>query len=261
MIKNKINLPKVKFINIPVPLEINLIHGFLFGNSWGWGKYIIKKHPKIKEIFSFKTKTEQVKFLREYIVKFRKENQKLINNNKAKYQKEWQKIENDFFITLSEIMQINWPKNRKNVEAMLSINPICPRFLDSWDFSIFYNYKKISRAIEVIMHESCHFLYFEKWKKLNPKMSSKKFESPHIEWHLSEIIAPIILNDNRIQKLLKQKASFYNEHKKVKINNKTALKYFTDLYNKTSKNNSFEDFLKKSYQVIKKNKKNVEENF
>ncbi len=104
------------------------------------------------------------------------------------------------------------------------------------------------------MHECCHFLYLENWKKIYPKTNRKKFESPYIEWHLSEILAPIVLNDSRVQKLLKQKAAFYTEHKKIKIGNKTAPRYFTDLYNKIVKKDNFKRFLEKSYQVIKKNK-------
>ncbi|NLE07057.1 MAG: hypothetical protein GX627_00335 [Parcubacteria group bacterium] len=249
------NIPKVKFTNISLTKEINWMYGFLFQDKWGWGKYIIKKHPKIKKVFSLKTEAEQLKFLRNYIIRYKKNNQKLIEKNKTKYQKEWHKVEKDFFIILSEIIQINWPKNRKIIKAMISINPICPRFLNDWSFSIFYNYKKIFHAMEVIMHESCHFLYFEKWKKLYPEMDNKKFESPYLEWHLSEILAPIILNDPRIQKLLKRKADFYVEHKKLKIGNKTVPKYFNDLYKKNNMNKNFDEFLKESYEAIKKNKK------
>ena len=249
------NILKVKFTDITLSKEVDWIHGFLFQNKWGWGKYIIRKHPEIKKVFSFKTESEQIEFLREYIVKFKIENQKLIEKNKTVYQKEWQKIEKDFFTILSEIIQIDWPKNRKMIKAMISVNPICPRFLNDWSFSIFYNYKKISHAIEVIMHESCHFLYFEKWKKLYPKMDSKKFESPYLEWHLSEILAPIILNDHRIQKLLKRKADFYIEHKRIKIGSRTVPKYFNDLYKKNSIDKNFDVFLKKSYKTIKNNRK------
>jgi len=92
------NLPKVKFIDIPLSKEVDWIHGFLFQNKWGWSKYIIKKHPEIKRIFSFKREAEQIKFLKKYIIEFRKENKKLIEENKKRYQKEWQKIEKEFFI-------------------------------------------------------------------------------------------------------------------------------------------------------------------
>ena len=248
------NILKVKFTDISLSKEVDWIHGFLFQNKWGWGKYIIRKHPEIKKVFSFKTESEQVEFLREYIVKFRIENQKLIEKNKTVYQKEWQKVEKDFFTILSEIIQIDWPKNIKTIKAMVSLNPICPRFLKDWSFSIFYNYKKTSCAMEVIMHESCHFLYFEKWKKIYPKMDSKKFESPYLEWHLSEILAPIILNNPRIQKLLKRKADFYIEHKRIKIGSRTVPKYFNDLYKNSNMDKNFAKFLKKSYKAIEKNK-------
>lgn len=245
------NLPKVKFTDIPLSKEIDWIHGFLFQNKWGWGKYIIKKHPKIKKVFSFKTEIEQVKFLKKYIIEFKKENQELIRKNKIKYQKGWEKVEKEYFKKLSEITEIDWPENKKIIKAMISINPICPRFLNDWSFSIFYNYKKISNAMEVIMHESCHFLYFEKWKKIYPRTNIKKFEYPYLEWHLSELIAPIILNDVRIQKLLKQKAVFYDEHNKLKIEGKNAPQYFTDLYNKHNKEKTnFEKYLKDSFKLI-----------
>lgn len=172
--------PKVQFINIPLSKETDWIYGFLFKNKWGWGKHIIKKHPSIKNVLSLETETEQVQFLEEYIVQFRKNNQKLMEKNQINYQKEWQKIETQSFLALSEIMQIDWPKNKKIIKAMLSVNPICPRFLNNWSFSLFYNYKKISHAMEVIMHESCHFLYFEKWQQMYPEMSRKNFESPHL---------------------------------------------------------------------------------
>lgn len=249
-------LPKIMFINIPLSIEVDWIHGFLFQNEWGWGKYIIRKHPRIKKIFSLKSEKEQVEFLENYIIQFKKDNSKIIEKNKEEYQKAWQRIEKDFFKSLSEIMGINWPKNKKTIKAMVSVNPICPRFLKDWSFSIFYNYKKISYAMEVIMHECCHFLYFEKWRQLYPKMKQEKFESPYIEWHLSEVVAPIILNDKRIQKLLKQKAVFYTEYQKIKINNKFIPEYFAELYERTSeKEDGFQNFLKESYRIIKENKK------
>ena len=110
--------------------------------------------------------------------------------------------------------------------------------------------------METIMHECCHFLYFEKWQKLYPKMNRKKFESPHTEWHLSEVVAPIILNDERVQKLLKQKAVFYSEYQKMKINNQFVPEHFADLYKANiKKDNGFEIFLKEAYKEIKNNKK------
>ena len=40
-----------------------------------------------------------------------------------------------------------------------------------------------------------------------------------------------------------------------KLGGKTAPKYFNDLYNKITKSKKFDEFLKESYQTIKKNSK------
>jgi hypothetical protein len=248
-------LPKVKFTNSPRDREADLIYHFLFEVRWGWESHITKKHPEIKEVFSFKSEEERVDFLEKYIADFNKENKELIKKNKEEYRRQWRKIEEEFLIELANIMQTDWPKNRTDIKAMISINPICPRFLDEWSFTIFYNYQKITYAMETIMHEICHFLYFEKWKQLYPQMDPEKFESPYIEWHLSEIMAPVILSDKRIQKLLKQKPYFYNEHRKIIIENKDAPQYFIELYEKhKEKEEDFGKFLQDAYRVIQKNK-------
>lgn len=249
------NLPKVKFIDMPLFAEANMIRWFLPQDSWGWGKYIIKIHPELKSALSLENEKEQISFIKKYIIQFRKNNAETIRKNKKRYEKEWHKIEKVSFQTLSEICETKWPKNRKTIYAMMSINPVCPRFLNTWSFSVFYNYRKTESLREVVAHECCHFLYFKKWKELFPKMDHKKFNAPHIEWHLSEIVAPIILNDTRMQKLLKQKASFYPEHTKLKISGKPVPQYFTALYKKNIKEKKgFDAFLKQAYREIKNKK-------
>ncbi len=56
------NTPKLKFIDTPLSLEVDYMHGFLFKDQWGWGKYIIKKHPQIKKIFLLKQKRNKLNF-------------------------------------------------------------------------------------------------------------------------------------------------------------------------------------------------------
>lgn len=247
--------PKVKFVNISLASEMEWIYHFLFKHKWGWGDRVIKRCPKIKKVKSFKKKRDRVRFLKKYIVFFWRENRTIINKKKIKCQKEWLETEKNYFKLLSEIMLTDWPKNRKVIKAKISICPICPRFLHDWSFNLFYNFK-IKEMIEVIMHECCHFLYFKKWKEMYPKVSRKTFNHPHIEWHLSELVAPIILNDKRVQELLKQRAHFYNKYSKIRINKKTAPEFFTKIYNKNiDKENGFELFLRQAYKEIKKHKK------
>ena len=64
------NLPKVKFIDMPLVSETSLIHCFLLPDKWNWSKYITKKHPTLKKLF-FKNKKDQLAFVKIYL-QFRK---------------------------------------------------------------------------------------------------------------------------------------------------------------------------------------------
>jgi len=247
--------PRVKFIEIPIDLEINMIYWFLFEHEWGWGRVIIKRHPALKPIYKLKQEKERIKFLKNYILDFRKKHRKKILFKMSKIQNGWSKIEKEFLITLGQVINTNWSEKRKEIKAMISINPIGPRFLDDWSFSLPFRYDDRG-AKHVIMHEICHFLYFKKWKELFPNSKRRTYDAPYIEWHLSELSAPIILNDKRIKVLLKRKATFYREHQRVKIKGISAPQYFSNLYaNCLKKNKNFDYFIKEAYKIIKKNKK------
>jgi len=242
-------LPKVQFKEISSNLETDMIWGFIFKNKRGWSRWIFKKHPKLKDVLNSKGENSQVAFIRNYILTFKKEHKKDLLKSKKKYELAWKKVKQRYFDLLSKILDTDWPKDHKNITVLISINPICPRFLNDWGFSIFYDYKQISHVLEVIMHETCHFLYFKKWLELYPATDKKKFESPYIEWHLSELVAPIILNDKRVQTLLKQKAVFYPEYSKIKINGNVASTHFTEIYKNSE--GDFKKFLSNSFKSIK----------
>lgn len=248
-------IPRVKFIQMPIDSEIKVIYWFLFRNEWRWGEIIIKRFPGLKPIFKIKTEKERFIFLSKYIIKFKSLNRKKLLSKKKDFEKAWRKIEKEYLTTLARVINIEWLIRRKEIKAMISVNPICPRFLDDWSFSISYRYGT-KDVMPVIMHEICHFLYFKKWKELFPKSERRTWDYPHIEWHLSELVAPIILNDERFRGILKQKATFYREHRKVKIKGVSAPQYFSKLYaNCLKKNKNFDYFIKEAYKIIKKNKK------
>jgi len=243
------DLPKIQFLELPIEMEKEFFYNFLFKSDLS--KYIFKRHPRIENVYKIKSLEKRMKFIEKYIEDYRDINFKTIKHNILNYELAWKKIEKEYFTTLAQIIDIKWPRNRKIIKAYLSINSICPRFLKDWTFTTYYNYPNTKDVLEVIMHECCHFLYFEKWKKIFPKMSQKRFESPYIEWHLSEIIAPIILNDKRIQRILKKKAKFYEEYDNTKIGNESIADHFSQLYLNCVDKMSFEKLLKIFYKKIK----------
>ena len=249
------NIPKVKFKLADINFETSMIYYFLFPFR-GTSKIIYKRHKKLKNLLkTAKNKKERLRIIRNYSKNFWKDNIKELEENSKLFKKEWSKINDKYMITLSQVLETNWPVERKNIIAFVSINPIYPRFLKNWSFSIFGLQKNIKRLNEIIAHEILHFLYFKKWKEVFPNSNERTFDIPYLEWNLSEILAPVILSNPRIQTIIKQKPIGYPEHKKIKINKKTVIKHFGLIYRKSLKEKEpFGEFLKKSYKEAKKHK-------
>jgi len=252
-------IPKVKF-NLPtVKEEVQWLTYFITPNTSGldWSNIVYKTHPKLKQkLTGIKNKKKIYNVCFDYAKDFIKNNKKELEKKQKEYQKAWNKINDKYLTILSNHLETEWPKN-KIIKAYISINPICPRFLDSWSFHVRYDKKE--HLIPTCFHEILHFIYFKKWQEVFPKTNIKNFEAPHLIWKLSEIIDPIILNNNpQIKKMLKRKTEGYDEFKKIEINNKPINTLYTKMYKNHLKNKTlFDNFLKDIWQFTKENKNNI----
>ncbi|PIZ00475.1 hypothetical protein COY62_02405 [bacterium (Candidatus Howlettbacteria) CG_4_10_14_0_8_um_filter_40_9] len=151
---------------------------------------------------------------------------------------------------ISEIMGDKWEKINK-INVFIGFCPIIPRFLDTKSFILPYELN-VNIKIHFSVHEIIHFLYFQKWAKIYKKDSIETFESPHQNWILSEIIAPVIMRDGRIFDLIKTESNLYPEWKKID----DQYKYFDEFLSLYYKTSDFEDFLieakKKYYEIDNK---------
>ena len=190
----KNNLPKVIFKQMPLELESEMILEFLDTN---WSGKITKKFPEFLKISKISDKREKKKAIKNLIVQIREKLKEKMSWGLKVIKSDWQRMEKDCLERLSEIIQTDWPE--KEITAYISINPICPRFLDTWSFFVSQDNKNSNI---IIAHEISHFLYFKKFKDVFPKIEKDKYEFPNKEWLLSEITTPIILNDSRMQEIL-----------------------------------------------------------
>jgi len=242
-------VPKVRFKLADIEFETRMISYFSFSSYWS--KYVLKEYPKLKNL-------KYKKVIRNFVKEIWKEKKIRIRNQRKIFQKDWNKINDKYMITLSKVLETGWPKSRKNITALVSINPICPRFLKDWSFSIFY-LKKSNLMRETVAHELLHFLYFKKWREAFPNSKEKSFDAPYLEWKLSEILTPAVLNNPKIQKIIRSRATGYDVYNKMKVGKNSINEHFNLLYKESlKKNESFEEFIKKAYKEIKKYKKVIE---
>ncbi len=252
--------PKVKFEFVDLKKEAKELYHFCKVNEagWDWSKYIFQFHPLLKDkLKDAKTEKEKFKIIRDYAKIFWKEEHEQLKSQKTLYQKEWNKINNKYMKKLSEVLETEWPKSRKIIHAQISINTVASVFPEDWSFLIFY-LNLLSFIRQTVAHETVHFLYFKKWKEIFPETNKKAFDPPHLEWALSEIIAPVILNDEKIQKIIKCDAGGYAEYHKTKIGKRNLIQHFENLYKDSRKRKEpFAQFLQTAYREAQKYKDKI----
>jgi len=239
-------LPQVIFEQMPLEQETEMIMGFL---DEDWSDVIIKKFPQLLMIKSIKTEEEKRKTIKNEITNIRQELGPKMDDGLLLVKDNWEKVEKNTLEALAEIIQTDYPK--RDITAYISINPICPRFLNKWSFSVPPDHKNPNKTIA---HEISHFLFFKKLKEEFPEIERGKYESPHKEWVLSEILAVIILCDNRLIKALNipKYYGYYPKHQELKINGELLSKSLENLYDDmVIKKKNFTEFIKKSLELLK----------
>jgi len=254
-------LPKVQFKLPTVKREAEMFVYFCTPRKtgWDWSARIYENHPALKDVLKDKQPKELRACAYKYANNFIKQHKTELKSLVARYQKEWDVINDEYLKILSEHFETDYPNNRKIIRAYVSIIPIFPRFLDKWAFNV--GSKKPQLMIPISMHEILHFLYFKKWMEVFPETKRKELDSPYLVWKLSEILDPIILNNNKdIQRLSNHTHGHYAEFQKIKIGRKTMIAHFEDIYKKHLKSNeSFEDFLKTCWGEALKYRKIIEQ--
>ncbi len=217
---------------------------YLFQNKF-WREKFFKMYPELKTL---KQNAEKQKLSenqkRKLIIKFisqtyRQRHKKIINSIR-KYQKYWNRVNNKFIKTISEVLETSPPKI-KIIKAYVSINPINPRDISNSTYSINYKFNK-RRVLKTSAHEITHFFYFKKLKETYPGLNTETFNRPYKNWIISEILAPIILNDPRIAKII-------GETEKISYicNRKTSDKFWNKYTEHLNKGTSFKEF----YESVK----------
>ncbi len=223
-----------------------------------WGERVYRALPGLKEkVFGATDKNEFFAKCREYVEQFQRDNEATIEGARVQFQKTWDEVGEKIFDVLDGEFETSLTKD---VNANVSVNPICPRFLETQSFNVNFAFS-LERAREPAIHEITHFYHFKKWAEVFPDADKKTFNTPHSEWRLSEILAPVMMTYNpAIQEIVGgKKFNTYKEWWEIKIGEKTLIEYFGDIYREhLDKKTSSADFLKKSWEEYQKHKDIIE---
>lgn len=187
-----------------------------------------------------------IAYVSDKIRPFYEKQQNKVEEQIKKSQQIWDENEETITKELARIFKFEY-EGQKRCYGELSVNPVCPRYLDLWNFDVCIGYTP-EQTIQTTVHELLHFAWFEKWKTIFPDWEKQDFERPANAWLLSEIAVDSIGKSSKLSCYLKDQPA-YNYLYSAQIEGQNLIEYFRELYRK----NSIEDFMKKGLDVLNNN--------
>lgn len=160
-------------------------------------------------------------------------------------------LANSFLLDLSLLYDLfGCEKMYKNdIIAELSINSVCPRYLETWSFDINYR-KSIEEMILTCVHVIIHFVWFEKWSKLFKNVSKDEYNAPSETWLLSEIVIDAIIKETELKKYCSEDKPAYKHFYDIQIDGVNMMEHFRGLFNSGDINK----FMIEGYRYVMENK-------
>lgn len=115
-----------------------------------------------------------------------------------------------------------------NMVGYVNLNPVCPRYLDSHTFYVFYK-MDVDRVIRTALHEIMHFVWFYKWQEYFHD-DPQEYDTPHLKWIFSEMVQDTMVKNTPIKNLAKWQKNAYDYFYTMDIEGKPILKTLSDIY-------------------------------
>lgn len=197
-----------------------------------------------KDKFNRLEEEQRNKYIESFFEPLYKANESLFLEKIKDYQLHWDNNKEIIISTFEDIFDIRLGELFNNMIGQISLNPVCPRFLDTYTFDIFYlNSQK--GALGISLHEIIHFVWFKKWNE-HFKDNYSEYETPSLKWIFSEIVVDAILRDDRIKDLNPYERTSYEYFYDIEIEGENMMDIIYDLY----KSNDIISFMERGYAFV-----------
>ncbi|MFA5934396.1 MAG: hypothetical protein WC827_00720 [Candidatus Paceibacterota bacterium] len=143
----KTPIPEVQFEVLGIKDEIEMIFSFCMHKnpSLDFSKVVYNVHPELRKMVDGITDEKQFhEQCEKYVLDYIDKNKEALEKSKKHFQKIWNQIGEDLLKNLLEDFETDLPEEIKEIKANVSINPMCPRFIDRWMFNLYYKFSDSS---------------------------------------------------------------------------------------------------------------------
>lgn len=163
----------------------------------------------------------------------------------TQYNDHWEQHRKEIEDALSEAFGIDCHNGFDDINGNITLNPICPRFLDTRTFDVFYKYSE-KGAMGTAIHEVIHFIWFDIWQQ-HFQDNTDEYETPNIKWVFSEaVVDTITRNDKRLYEKYPFAEYAYAYFYDIKVDGVPLLEMLNDIY----KGANIIEFIEKGYELF-----------
>lgn len=209
--------------------------------------YTIQCFPELSNLNGNLSQEEVYKIIEQVVGKNYKKYEESIKKEVLRYNILWKKYNDIYFNELSNYLEIEWPADLEIIEGKVGLIPVFPRDLDNFNFSIAPGLDD-EKLIEVCAHETLHFLWFEKWKSIYPKIPRSEYETPYITWQYSEMVTDPILNNKPFSDIFDFKEYGYDSFYEIYDNEILVMDKLREIF---SENIPINEKIDRGYEYIK----------
>lgn len=159
------------------------------------------------------------------------------------YAAHWQKYKPQIEDAFSEAFQVDSRGLFSDMTANITLNPTCPRYLDTHSFDLFYLNSERG-ALGLSLHEMIHFFWFHTWHQLFQDDFSE-YETPSLKWIFSEMAVEPIMRDKRLSDINPyfEDGCVYEYFYHMKIDGTPILEMLYEMY----RQNDMQTFMQKGF--------------
>lgn len=248
--KNKIKIPKLQFRPMTLEENIEIIKWAYYEDNGVLSvhDFTTNYFPELKEMDEDASKEDVYNLIEQVVTKNYENYKTRMIDEATRYNNLWKEYNDIYFKTLSKYLEISWPSNLDIIEATVGLIPVFPRYLDSFSFSVSTGIDD-TKLIETCAHETLHFLWFEKWKKIHPEIPRREYDSPYLTWQYSEMVTDPILNNKPFSDIFNFVEYGYDSFYEIYDNDILVMDKLRKIY---SENISIEEKIDKGFTYVQK---------
>ena len=244
-------IPKIIFSEMTLEENIDTIKWAYYENNGSLTvrDFTIKYFPELSVLDENTPKDIVYKKIEEVVTKDYNTYKERIKSETKRYNDLWEKFNNKYLMLLSDYFKIDLPQI-KVIQGKVGLIPVFPRDIDELSFSVSTGLDD-NYLIKTAVHESLHFVWFEKWKQLHPEIPRREYNSPYISWKYSEMVTDPILNNKPFSDMFGDVfiERGYDSFYELKDGNNLVMDILRNIY---SENISIEEKINKGFDYIKR---------